>query len=114
MKAEMGTPCGSSQCGEIEGHWLASAVKREMGGATGSSSDSKGCPSQLSVPGGGVLEVASIPCHQGRPPGVRPTFVKTALCERAAIALGLVCWLVPGATPKKPFSGLTAQSRPSS
>ena len=30
------------------------------------------------------------------------------------IALGLVCSLVPGATPKKPYSGLTAHSRPSS
>ena len=28
-------------------------------------------------------------------------------------ALGLVFSLVPGATPKKPFSELTAQSRPS-
>ena len=31
-----------------------------------------------------------------------------------AIALGLVCSLVPGATPKKPNSGLTAHRRPSS
>ena len=31
-----------------------------------------------------------------------------------SIALGLVVWLVPGATPKKPNSGLTAHSRPSS
>ena len=31
-----------------------------------------------------------------------------------AIACGLVCSLVPGATPKKPYSGLTAQRRPSS
>ena len=30
------------------------------------------------------------------------------------IALGLVFQLVPGATPKKPNSGLTAYSRPSS
>ncbi len=30
------------------------------------------------------------------------------------IALGLVFSLVPGATPKKPYSGLTAHSRPSS
>ena len=30
------------------------------------------------------------------------------------IALGLVCSSVPGATPKKPNSGLTAYSRPSS
>ena len=30
------------------------------------------------------------------------------------IAFGLVCSLVPGATPKKPYSGLTAHRRPSS
>ena len=29
------------------------------------------------------------------------------------MAFGLVCGLVPGTTPKKPASGLTAQSRPS-
>ena len=31
----------------------------------------------------------------------------------ASRALGLVFMLVPGATPKKPFSGFTAHSRPS-
>jgi hypothetical protein len=31
-----------------------------------------------------------------------------------SIACGLVCSLVPGATPKKPYSGLTAHRRPSS
>ena len=30
------------------------------------------------------------------------------------IAFGLVCQSVPGATPKRPYSGLTAYSRPSS
>ena len=43
------------------------------------------------------------------------TLVNTELpMLMVSIALGLVCSLVPGATPKKPYSGLTAHSRPSS
>src|SRR5690349_4795521 len=100
MKAEIGTPCGSCQCGEIEGHWLAGAVKREFGCATGCFSDSNGWPSQLIVPAGGTLFAGSMPSHQGLPSGVRPTLVKIALRESAAMALGFVSSLVPGATPK--------------
>ena len=49
------------------------------------------------------------------PSSVRATLVKTELpFSMVSIALGLVFWLVPGATPKKPNSGLTAHSRPSS
>src|SRR5262249_61493775 len=32
-KALIGTPCGSSQRGEIDGHWRAGAVERAVGGA---------------------------------------------------------------------------------
>ena len=35
-------------------------------------------------------------------------------CSMVRIAFGLVFQLVPGATPKKPYSGFTAYSRPSS
>src|SRR5947209_6794836 len=35
MKAEIGTPCGSSQFGAIDGHCCASTVKREFGCAAG-------------------------------------------------------------------------------
>jgi hypothetical protein len=38
--------------------------------------------------------------------------VKTQLAFRVATAFGLVCGPVPGATPKKPFSGLIARSSP--
>src|SRR5215472_15033023 len=31
MNAEIGTPCGSLNLGEIDGHWIAGAVKREFG-----------------------------------------------------------------------------------
>ena len=41
------------------------------------------------------------------------TFVKIVSRAIVAIAFGFVCGPVPGATPKKPASGLTAQSRPS-
>jgi hypothetical protein len=35
------------------------------------------------------------------------------LPSRVSMALGLVCMFVPGATPKKPASGLMAYRRPS-
>ena len=57
----------------------------------------------------------SRPSHQTSPSSVSATLVKTELpLLMVRIALGLVCSLVPGATPKKPYSGLTAYSRPSS
>ena len=59
--------------------------------------------------------VFSRPSHQMSPSGVSATLVKTELpLLMVFIALGLVCSLVPGATPKKPYSGLTAHRRPSS
>ena len=39
---------------------------------------------------------------------------RVALVDGLASRCGLVCSLVPGATPKKPYSGLTAHRRPSS
>ena len=59
--------------------------------------------------------VFSRPSHQMSPSSVSATLVKTELpLLMVFMAFGLVCWLVPGATPKKPYSGLTAHSRPSS
>lgn len=50
-----------------------------------------------------------MPSHQMSPSSVRATFVKTVLpCSMVRMAFGLVCQSVPGATPKKPNSGLTA------
>src|SRR5581483_6731547 len=113
MKAEIGTPWESSQCGEMDGHWLAGAVKREFGCAAGPEPGCQSWPRQLIVPSGGVFCPGSMPSHQGSFSGVSATLVKMVLRESAAIALGLVWLFVPGATPKKPFSGLTAQSPPS-
>src|SRR6185503_4725833 len=53
-----------------------------------------------------------MPSHQTPPPGVSATLVKIVFFASAAIALGLVFTEVPGATPKKPASGLIARSRP--
>ena len=50
-----------------------------------------------------------MPSHQMSPSSVSATLVKTELpISMVRIALGLVFSLVPGATPKKPNSGLTA------
>ena len=55
-----------------------------------------------------------MPSHHTSPSSVRAQLVKIALAPRAAIAFGLVAAPVPGATPKRPASGLMAHSRPSS
>ena len=56
-----------------------------------------------------------MPSHQMSPSSVSATLVKIELpCAIALMAFGLVCQPVPGATPNRPYSGLTAYSRPSS
>jgi hypothetical protein len=45
---------------------------------------------------------------------VSAVLVKMVLAERVSSAFGFVLAEVPGATPKKPASGLIAQRRPSS
>ena len=51
---------------------------------------------------------SDIPSHHTSPSSVRAVLVKMELASRVSMALGLVCRLVPGATPKKPASGLMA------
>src|SRR5574337_38718 len=108
--AEMGTPSGSSQLVEIDGHCLAATVKRELGWAAGPSLETHELPRQFTRPAGGV---GSLPSHHGSPSGVTATLVKIVLRSMAAVMLGFVLTLVPGATPKNPASGLMARSRPS-
>src|SRR5919206_4979511 len=55
-----------------------------------------------------------MPSHQMSPSSVSAQLVKIELRSIVSIALGLVLWLVFGATPKNPASGLTAYRRPSS
>src|SRR5882724_10919608 len=109
--AEIGTPCGSLNFGEIDGHCAAGAVNRELGCAAFSAEPLRhGRPCQ-SVSRSGTSP--SMPSHHGHLSSVTATLVKIELARRLAMALGLVFVEVPGATPKKPASGLMAHSRPS-
>ena len=54
-----------------------------------------------------------MPSHQMSPSSVFAQLVNTMSCSSISIAFGFVFLLVPGATPKKPASGLTAYSLPS-
>ena len=50
-----------------------------------------------------------MPSHQMSPSSVRATLVKTELPRSSVrMALALVFQSVPGATPNRPYSGLTA------
>src|SRR3954452_24990475 len=113
MIALIGTPSGSSQAGSIVGHCDAGAVNREFGCAAFapvslpiSGVQRFPCQSRHSAGGSSV-----IPSHHTPPSGVSATFVKMVLRDSAAIAFGLVFAEVPGATPKKPASGLIALRR---
>ncbi len=55
-----------------------------------------------------------MPSHHTSPSGVSATLVKIVSALMASMQLGLVSYPVPGATPKKPASGLMACRRPSS
>src|SRR5690606_6216338 len=106
MKALMGTPLGFSHSGSMQGHWLAGAVKRELGWAAlrpQSGVHFWRCQSRASAGGG-----PSMPSHQTSPSGVRATLVKMVLARMLSTALGLEARDVPGATPKNPVSGLMA------
>src|SRR6185312_9348598 len=114
MMALMGTPSVDSQSGSIVGHWEAGAVKRPLGWAAVvpfflPMAGVHLSPRQSRHSAGGF---SVMPSHQTPPSGVRATLVKMELRERAAIAAELVLVLVPGATPKKPASGLIARSWP--
>src|SRR5215510_8590971 len=114
MKAWSGTPLGSSQCGSMVGHCAAGAVKRALGCAAFapvclaiSGVHLFPCQSRHSAGGSSVM-----PSHQTPPSGVKATLVKIEFLARVVIAFGFVFTEVPGATPKKPASGLMACKRP--
>src|SRR5690242_6405719 len=96
--ALIGTPCASSQWDERAGLFVAGVVKRELGWAALVPVEGvQGLPCQsVSWDGTGP----SIPSHQTLRSGVMATLVKIESWLTAAIALGLVLPLVPGATPK--------------
>src|SRR5271163_1385163 len=112
--ALMGTPFGSSHAGSMVGHCDAGAVKRALGCAAFA-------PVSFAIAGVHFLPCQSVhsaggssvmPSHQTPPSGVSATFVKIEFFARVAMAFGLVFTEVPGATPKKPASGLMACRRP--
>src|SRR5580700_165260 len=116
MMALMGTPWGSSHPGSIVGHCDAGAVNRAFGCAALApvSAAIWGVhlfPCQLMHSAGGS---SVMPSHHTPPSGVSATLVKMVFFAMVAIALGLVFTDVPGATPKKPASGLIARSSPRS
>ncbi len=107
-KASIATPSGFSQSGSIAGHCVAATVKRAFGCAALRpalpSAGVQSLPCQSSRCAGGSL----MPSHHTSPSSVSATLVKMTFSRSVAIALGLVFSLVPGATPKKPASGLMA------
>src|SRR5450432_554300 len=112
--AANGTPVGSSQAGSMVGHCDAGAVKRALGCAALAPVSFAilgvhffPCQSRHSLGGSSV-----IPSHQTPPSRVKATFVKIVFLESVAMAFGFVFTEVPGATPKKPASGLMARKRP--
>src|SRR5690349_17324049 len=111
--AEIGTPLGSSYSGARIGHWVIGVQKRLFGWLEGSSLSGVQSRPFQSVRWAGGSSV--MPSHQMSPSSVRATFVKTELpLSIVRMALGLVSQPVPGATPNRPYSGLSAYSRPSS
>jgi hypothetical protein len=87
-------------------------VNRAFGWAAGwSASGVQSLPCQSMAWAGGSFV---IPSHHTSPSSVSAQLVKIVSCSIAFMAFGLVCTPVPGATPKKPASGLIAYSRPSS
>src|SRR5215472_6015544 len=114
MIAEMGTPAGDCHASSMTGHCDAGAVNLPLGWAAVAPvlcpiSGVQRFPFQSRHSAGGL---SVMPSHHTPRSGVRATFVKIVLRPNVAIALGLVFAEVPGATPKKPASGLMALSWP--
>src|SRR5580704_700271 len=114
ISAPIGTPLGFSQSGSMVGHCDAGAVKRALGCAAFA-------PVSLAIAGVHFFPCQSVhsaggssvmPSHQTPPSGVNATLVKIVFLASVAMAFGLVCTDVPGATPKNPASGLMACKRP--
>src|SRR5215467_10870194 len=109
MKPEIGTPCGSSQFGAMDGHWLHGTVKREFGCAAGAPPGDHALPCQSSVPAGASVPM---PSHQGSFDGVMATLVKMVLERTMLMPFGLVAALVFGTNAKKARSGMAARGWP--
>src|SRR5690242_14795984 len=98
MKAEIGTPAGSSQAGSITGFWVAATVKRAFGcAALVPDAGVQSLPCQSIRCAGASLVM---PSHQTSPSSVSATLVKITFSRRDDMQFELVLSLVPGATPK--------------
>ena len=104
--ASIGTPAGSCHSAAMAGSWEAGTVKRELGWAAGVPEAGVHSSPFHEVRWAGGSSV--MPSHQTSPSSVRAVLVKMELASSVSMALGLVWLLVPGATPKKPASGLMA------
>src|SRR5206468_9964889 len=109
--ASIGTPRGSSHSGAMTGHCLAGVVKRALGWAAGRFDCGVQGRRSQSVNCGGFSSVMH--SHQTSSSGVIAQFVKMESCVTVRMAFGFDFIPVPGATPKKPDSGLIAYNRPS-
>src|SRR6185369_6602550 len=109
--AEIGTPSGLSYSGASTGHCVTGVQNSEFGWLDGSpGSGVQPWPCQSMRWAGG----SPMPAHHTSPSSVRATLVKMELpLARVRMAFGLVFQSVPGATPNRPYSGLTAYNRPS-
>jgi hypothetical protein len=105
--ASIFTPAGSSHSSAMDGHCDAGAVNRAFGcEERAPDAGVQSLPFQSMACAGGE---SVKPSHQTSPSSVSATLVKMQLALRVAMAFGFVVGPVPGATPKKPFSGLMAR-----
>src|SRR6195952_1322489 len=105
--AEIGTPFGSSYSVARIGHWVIGVQNRLFGWLDGSSLSGvqSWCFQLVRCAGGSSV----MPSHQMSPSSVSATLVNTELpLAMVRMAFGLVFQPVPGATPNRPYSGLTA------
>src|SRR5580692_2732356 len=104
--ASMGTPLGSSHSGAIAGHCLAGTVNRALGCADFRPVDGVQGRRSQSISSAGFCSV--IPSHHTSPSAVMAQLVKMEFLVAVNMALRFDFMLVPGATPKNPYSGLIA------
>src|SRR5512137_226435 len=110
----MGTPSSMSRRFERVGTWSMGTVKRELLLAPGTglplssfrSGDQRFPVQSHASTGAG----SSCPSHHTVLSSRSTTLVKMVFFLMASIMFGLDLLLVPGATPKQPDSGFTAQS----
>src|SRR6202163_2006108 len=104
--ASIGTPFGSSHSGAITGHWLAGTVKRALGWAALREEAGVHGRRNQSINSAGFSAV--FPSHHTSPSGLMAQLVKMELFGAVSMAFRCDFILVPGATPKNPYSGLMA------